>query len=342
MTWRSWDRKSSSGELPLHEAIGALGHLVGVHGALGLFDQAEHVPHAQDAVGHAVRVEQVEVGEALTGAGEGDRLAHDTLHRERGPATGVAVELGQDDATQFERVVEGLRRRHGVLADHGVDHQERVVRLGGGRDVPDLLHEIGVNGQAARGVDDADVTAEAAGLLQAGPGAGHRVGGLAEDGHPGLLPEHPQLFHGGGPLQVGADEERVATLLLPPQGELGGGGGLAGALQAGHEDDRRRPRRVAELECLAAEHPDQLLVHGADDLLARGQALGERLGADPEPDAVAEASGDGQLDVGLQERGADLLERLVEVRVADAPLAAQAGRDALQAVGEGVEHGYSG
>ena len=35
-------------------------------------------------------------------------------------------------------------------------------------------------------------------------------------------------------------------------------------------------------------------------------------------------------------------ERLVEVGVADAPLAPQAGRDPLQAVGQGVEHGDSG
>ena len=70
--------------------------------------------------------------------------------------------------------------------------------------------------------------------------------------------------------------------------------------------------------------------------------LDERLGADPQPDAVAEAAGDAQLDVGLEQGGADLPERLVEVGVADAPLAPEAGRDALQAVGEGVEHGNSG
>ena len=166
--------------------------------------------------------------------------------------------------------------------------------------------------------------------------------GLAEDGHPGLLAEDAQLLDGGGALEVGADEQRVAPLLLPPQGELGRVGRLARALEAGHEHDRRRPRGVGELERLAAEDADQLLVHGADHLLARGEALGERLGADPQPDAVAEAAGDGQLDVGLEQRGADLLERVIEVGVADAPLAAQAGRDPLQAVGQGVEHGVSG
>ena len=166
--------------------------------------------------------------------------------------------------------------------------------------------------------------------------------GLAEDGHAGLLAEDAQLLDGGGPLQVGADQERVAALLLPPQGELGRVGRLARALEAGHEDDGRGPRGVAELERVAAQDADQLLVHRPYDLLARGEALGERLGADPQADAVAEAAGDGQLDVGLEQRGADLLERLVEIGVADAALAPQAGGDPLQAVGEGVEHGVSG
>ena len=100
-------------------------------------------------------------------------------------------------------------------------------------------------------------------------------------------------------------------------------------------------RGVGELERVAAEDADELLVHRPDDLLARGQALGERLGADSEPDAVTEAASHAELDVGLQECGTDLLERLVEILVADAPLAAQAGRDPLQAVGKGVEHGLS-
>ena len=202
-------------------------------------------------------------------------------------------------------------------------------------------HQLGVDGQATRRVDDADVTAEAAGLLQTGLGAGHRVGVLAEDRHAGLLAEHAQLLHRGGTLQVGADEERVAPLLLPPEGQLGRVGGLAGALQAGHQHDGGRPGGVGELERLASENADELLVDGPDDLLAGGQALGERLGADSEPDAVTEAAGHAELDVGLQERGTDLLEGLVEILVADAPLAAQPRRNPLQAVGQGVEHGLS-
>ena len=258
------------------------------------------------------------------------------------PPQRVAVELGEDHAAQLERVVERLGGGDRVLTDHGVDDQERVVRLRRGRDGLDLVHHLGVDGETAGRVDDADVSAETPRLFHPGPRAADGVGRLREDTHAGLLAEHAQLLDGGGALQVGADQERVAPLLLPPQGELGRGGRLARALQAGHEHDGRRPRRIGELERLAAQDVDQLLVHGPDDLLARGQALRQRLGADPQPDAVDETAGDGELDVRIEERGPDLPQGFVKVLVADAPLAAQARRDPLEAVRQGVEHGVSG
>ena len=152
--------------MALHQAAGALGHLVGVHGALGLLNQAQDVAHAQDAVRHAIRMEEIEVAEPLTGAGEGDGPADHALDRERGTAAGVAVEFGEDDAAQLEGVVEGLGGGHRVLADHGVDDQERVVGLRRGRDGADLLHQLGVDREPARRVDDADVPAQSACLLE--------------------------------------------------------------------------------------------------------------------------------------------------------------------------------
>ena len=44
---------------------GRLGGLVGVERLLGLLDQGEHVAHVEDARGHPVGVEHVEVGELL-------------------------------------------------------------------------------------------------------------------------------------------------------------------------------------------------------------------------------------------------------------------------------------
>ena len=69
-----------------------------------------------------------------------------------------------------------------------------------------------------------------------------RVAGLAEHRHVDLAAERAQLLDGGGALEVRADQDRVAALLLEPAGELGGVGRLARALEASHQDDRRRLR----------------------------------------------------------------------------------------------------
>ena len=67
-----------------------------------------------------------------------------------------------------------------------------------------------------------------------------RVGaGLAVDRDAELLAEHLQLLDGGGTLQVGGDEQRLAALLAQRQGELAGGGRLALALQAAEHEDGR-------------------------------------------------------------------------------------------------------
>jgi hypothetical protein len=49
-----------------------------------------------------------------------------------------------------------------------------------------------------------------------------------------------------------------------------------------------------------------------------------------------------RLDVGLEQGGPDLSERLVQVGLAYPALSPQPGRNPLQAVGERVEHDCSG
>ena len=97
--------------------------------------------------------------------GERDRPADDFFHRERRAAAGVAVELRQDHAVDLERGVERFGGLDGVLAGHRVDDEERVVGRHGAGDETHLLHHLGVDRQAAGGVDDHHVAAEALGLL---------------------------------------------------------------------------------------------------------------------------------------------------------------------------------
>ena len=108
-------------------------------------------------LGHAVGVERLEVVEALTRGGEHDRAPGDGGHRERGTTARVAVELGEHDAGEVDALLEGLGRGDGVLADHRVDDEQHLVGVDGLADVGGLLHELGVDAEAAGGVDDDDV-----------------------------------------------------------------------------------------------------------------------------------------------------------------------------------------
>jgi hypothetical protein len=88
-------------------------------------DEPDHVAAAEDPAGHAVGPELFQAVERLAHTHELDRLAGHRFHRQGRAAARVAVELGQDDAVVGQPVVEGLGCGHRVLADHGVDHEER-------------------------------------------------------------------------------------------------------------------------------------------------------------------------------------------------------------------------
>src|SRR4051795_11105845 len=98
---------------------------------LGLLDEGEDVAHPEDPLGHAVGVEALEVLELLARGGEEDRLAGDGLDRQRRAAAGVAVELGEDHAVELRRLGELLGDVDGVLAGHGVEHEQDVRRPDG-------------------------------------------------------------------------------------------------------------------------------------------------------------------------------------------------------------------
>ena len=82
-----------------------------------------------------------------------------------GAALRRAVELGEDEPGQPERIVERLHLRERVLAGVGVEHQQHLVRRAGerlGRDalhLADLLHQVQLRRQPARGVGDHHVDA---------------------------------------------------------------------------------------------------------------------------------------------------------------------------------------
>ena len=56
-------------------------------------------------------------------------------------------------------------------------------------------------------------------------------------------------------------------------------------------------------------------------------------------DVIDELAHDLEVDVGFEQRQADLAHGLVDVGLAQLAVAAQLAEDALQALGEGFEHG---
>ncbi len=96
------------------------------------------------------------------------------------------------------------------------------------------------------------------------------AGGFGDDG---------ELLAGGGAVDVDGDEHGAVAALFEPLGELGGGGGFAGALEAGHEDDGGGLGGGAEFGDVAAEEGDELVVDDFDDLLG-GREGGGDLGAE--------------------------------------------------------------
>ena len=263
-------------ELVLAELALELLRLVLVDRLLGLLDERQHVAHPEDPLRHPVGVEALEVAELLARRGEHDRLAGDGLDRQRGAAAGVAVELGEHHAVELRDVGELLGHVHRVLAGHRVDHEQDRVRAHALLDPAELLHQRLVDVQPAGRVDDQHVLAVARRLLERPARDVDRVlvGALLVHRRAGLGADLDELLDGGRAVDVarGDGDGRVVLLAQVPR-QLGRRGGLAGALEAGHQHDGRRPRREGQPGRGAAHQRRQLLVDDLDDLLAGIQLL---------------------------------------------------------------------
>ncbi len=126
---------------PLPEAIlrASRSASPGIDIALHLLDQRHDIAHAEDARGHALRIKRRQGIGFFTRPEEHDGLAGDLAHRQGRATARIAIGLGQDDAGEIQRRTEGLGRVHGILARHGVDHEQAFGRRDRGIDVAHLL-----------------------------------------------------------------------------------------------------------------------------------------------------------------------------------------------------------
>src|SRR5260370_1326264 len=142
--------------------------LVLVDRALGSFDQGQHVAHAQDARRHALGMKHLEVLGFLSGPSETNALAGRHAQRERGAASRVAIQLGEDHPVESDLSAEGLPPLHRLLAGHRVRDEERFGHGDGSLQLLELLHHLGVHMKASPGVQDQYVKQQALGLLHRG------------------------------------------------------------------------------------------------------------------------------------------------------------------------------
>ena len=153
---------------------GLLGLLM-IQGGLGLLDEGKQVTHAQNAAGHALGVEDIEIIELLTGRGIHNGLAGDLTNRQGRATAGITVQLGENHTGKVHAIAESLGSLNGILADHGVDDKEDFVWVHGIADIARLRHQCLINAQAAGGIDDDHIVLFLFGLSNTALGDVHRI-----------------------------------------------------------------------------------------------------------------------------------------------------------------------
>ena len=105
--------------------------------------------------------------------------------RDRAAALGMTVHLRHDHRAVARRLLERPTLRLGRLSDRAVEHHDGQVWLDRRRDLPHLVEEIGLLPMPARRVDDDDLEALLAELVDALPRDDDRIrlGVAAEEGH---------------------------------------------------------------------------------------------------------------------------------------------------------------
>ena len=92
-------------------------------------DQADDVAHPENPARQAIGHERLELIELLADAGELDRTLRDLAHRERRAAARVAIELGQNDAGDAQRLVKMRGHADRLLAGGRVGDEQDFLRL---------------------------------------------------------------------------------------------------------------------------------------------------------------------------------------------------------------------
>ena len=206
----------------------------------------------------------------------------------------------------------------------------------------DLRHHRIVYREPACGVDDQHVVVMPLRIVQRGQRDVLRlladVGG--EEIYLQLFRQRVQLLDRRRAIHVAADQQHLLLVLVAQQlGELAAGGGLARALQTGHQDHGGRHGGEIERVVVFAHQPGELAVHHADQGLPRVQVGYDFLAERGLFDLGDEFLDHRQRNVGLEQGHAHFAQGILDVAFGQARLAAQSLDDAGKALCEVVQHG---
>ena len=330
-------------ELTLLHAFGQAFGLILGDGLGGLLDQADDIAHAQNAVGHPFGMEILERVDLFPDAKSLDRLAGDRAHRQGGAAAGVAIDPRQHNAGQADLFLEITRRGDRVLAGHGIGDQQGFHRLD---DVPHrrrLGHHRGVDRGPPGGVQEDHVEALQTGRRHRPFGDGrHRLAlGYGEGLNVVLLAQQAQLLARRRPVDVKRGHHHFFALaLLQAMGQFGGGGGFPAALQADHQDRRRRCRRQIQRRRLGAQHLDQIVMDDLDHLLAGRDRTQDLLADGPLAHLVDEGFDHVEGDIGFQQGDAHFAQGGVDVALFKGAAPLQPLEHIAELAAQSVEHGH--
>ncbi len=153
-------------------------------------------------------MERLEILELLADAGELDRSAGYVRHRQRSAPARVAVEFREDDAGEIYFFEERFRDIDRVLTRHRIAHQQRFGRIDLLRDIPEFLHQFGIDVHASGRVHDEIRGAFRARRGEAVPRHTGRVfmSLFRVDGDVDLLAQQLQLADRRGTAQVRRDQ----------------------------------------------------------------------------------------------------------------------------------------
>ncbi len=183
-------------------------------------------------------------------------------------------------------------------------------------DVGELLHQLLVDVEPSRGVEEADVISLILRRRQRGAADRNRILIARRRVHRAahLLSEQPKLLDRRRPLHVGGHEVGITVFFeLQVTGELADRGGLSRALQADEHDWHRRSGGKVEAAPRLPHQRHQLLVNDLDDLLGRCERLEDFLAERLAADRLRELLDDLEVDVGLEEREPHFAQRLLDV-----------------------------